>query len=80
MPEHFLPLENDNANWLQLRIQSRGMMNFKLATINNFETSNSKKLSVKKYKSTKMQKSIYIPSRFQPLLEDLRRQMATNIG
>ena len=49
-------------------------------TIYSFETSSSKRFSIKKYESTKLQKPIYGPSRVQLLVQNLSLKKATNIG
>ena len=68
-----------NVNWLHFSIQ-RDDFEGPIDTIYNFETSSSKRFSIKKYESTKLQKPIYGPSRVQLLVQNLSLKKATNIG
>ena len=69
MPEHFLPLENDDvmtcllpdANWLTFRIQRGTRFQHDIATIYNFET-----LSSKCFLSRNINPEIY-KSQYKPL-------------
>ena len=83
MSEHFLPLGNYSVmpfllpvvNWLQFSIQRDDECEASITTIYHFETSGSKRLSIEKYDSTKLQKPIYGTSRVQPLVEYFSLQM-----
>ena len=69
-----------DVNWSRFSIQRDGKFEVDIATIYNFENSSSKKFSIKKYASTKLEKPIYGTTRVQLLIENLGLHMKTNIG
>lgn len=65
---------------MHISIQRDDKVEADIDNINNFETSSSKRFSIKKYESSKLQKPIYDSSTVQLLVQNLSLHMATNIG